>query len=193
MHRAGWDQGFLITCAISVQAGLHCGVRVLGVELLRVRDELRQARDSETAHLEAILKDEGPKALRLARLHDILRERSNSDSLDLQSMAGLEPRLWLDLRTCVVMRPDAGTYLLSVHGRDRIETVLQTENLDEVVAECSRRLAHRQVTASRQPINTDLALAQASPTTLIYIWMTGVFTGVAIFAICAILLKKMPF
>jgi hypothetical protein len=193
VHRVGRVLTFPAACANSAQVGTDSGVRVLGVELLRVRDELRQARDSETAHLEAILKDEGPKALRLARLRDILRERGNSESLDLQSMAGLEPRLWLDLGTCVVMRPDAGTYQLSVHGRDSIETILQTANLDEVVAECSRHLAHRQVAASRQPTNTDLALAQASPTTLIYIWMTGVFTGVAIFAICAIFLKKMPF
>jgi hypothetical protein len=193
VHRPGRDQSFPAACVNSAQLGIDCGVRVLGVELLRVRDELRQARDSETAHLEAILKDEGPKALRLARLRDILRERSNSDSLDLQSMAGLEPRLWLDLSTCVVMRPDAATYQLSVHGRDRIETVLQTENLDEVVAECGRRLAHGRVAASRQPINTDSAVMQAKPTLLVYVWMTGVVTGIAVFALCAILLKKLPF
>ena len=193
MQRSGRNQRFLVICASSVQVGTDCGVRVLGVELLRVRDELRQARDSETAHLEAILKDEGPKALRLARLRDILRERSNSDSLDLQSMAGLEPRLWLDLSTCIVMRPDAGTYQLSVHGRDRIEILLQTGNLDEVVAECGRRLAHGRVAASRQPINTDSVVTQAKPTLLVYVWMTGVVTGIAVLALCAILLKKLPF
>jgi hypothetical protein len=163
------------------------------MELLRVRDELRQARDSETAHLEAILKDEGPKALRLARLRDILRERSNSETLDLQSMAGLEPRLWLDLQCCVAMRPDAGTYQLSVHGQDRIDILLQTESLDDMVAECSRRLAHGQVLRSRQdqPVKSPPAIASSS--TLIQVWMTGVATGIALFALCVILLKKQFF
>lgn len=165
----------------------------MGVELHRIGEDLRQARDSESAHLEAILKDDGPKALRLARLHDILRERSNAETLDFQAMAGLEPRLWLDLNSCVVMRPDAGTYQLSVHGQDRIETILETENLDEIVAECSRRLARTQVQIARSTQSAVPQVDTASPTTLVYIWMTGVFTGVAIFAVCAMLLKKMPF
>lgn len=167
----------------------------MGVELLRIGDDLRQARDSESAHLEAVLKDSGAKALRLARLRDVLRDRSDTQ-LDLQMLPGIEPRLWLDLRTCVVMRPDAGTFQLASHGHDRIETILETGSLDEMVAACSSRLAHGQVFASRQANNRDASvpeIAPAFPSTLVYVWMMGVITGVAILALCAIYMKKMGF
>jgi hypothetical protein len=193
VHRGGGDQKVFAACASLVRARIESGVFALGVELLRVRDEIRRARDSETAHLEAILKDEGPKALRLTRLRDMLRDRGYGEDLDLQNLVGLEPRLWLDLSTCVVMRPDAGTYQLSVHGPDRIETILQTENLDDMVVECSRRLAHGRVADSRLPIGKNPTLAPFAPTTLIYVWTTGLVTGLAVFALCAILLKKLPF
>jgi hypothetical protein len=164
----------------------------LGVERLRIGDDVRQARDSETAHLEAVLKDSGAKALRLMRLRDILQQRG-TDALDLQIAPGVECRLWLDLNTSVVMRPDARTYHLSVQGRDRIETVLETESLDAMVTECSRRLAFERLAALRQAPPADSRKRAVSQTTLLYVWMTGVVTGAAVFALCAVLLKKLPF
>jgi hypothetical protein len=166
-------------------------VCILGVEKLRIADDLRQARDSETAHLEAILKDAGAKALRLARISDILRARglASGHGFDLQIAQGTEPRLWLELKTSVAMRPDAGTYQLSVHGRDRIDVVMETKNLDEMVSECSRHLAHAGVLAARQTEGQEPKPGGSGQAMLIYVWMMGVITGVAVLALCAILLK----
>jgi hypothetical protein len=174
---------------------LERGVCLLGVEKLRIADDLRQARDSETAHLEAVLKDSGAKALRLARVKDVLRARglAAGETFDLKIAQGVEPRLWLDLRTSVAMRPDAGTYQLTVHGREKIEVVLETKNLDEIVAECSRHLAHAEVVGARAMSMEELMPAPASQAKLIFVWMLGVFTGVAVLALCAILLKLIHF
>jgi hypothetical protein len=163
----------------------------LGVDKLHIADDLRKARDAETAHLEAVLKDAGAKALRLARISDVLRTRgfASGDGFGLQIAQGTEPRLWLDLKTSVAMRPDAGTYQLSVCGQDRIDVVLETQNLDEMVAEASRHLAHEGVMAARQAAKLDSKPASPAPGMLIYVWMMGVMTGVAVLALCAILLK----
>jgi hypothetical protein len=166
----------------------------LAAELLQIRDDLRRARDAESAHLEASLKIQGAKSLRLQQLSDILRERgfANAADLELKTIAGEEPQLWLSLSHCVVMQPDASTYQLSLHGQNQIETLLETKSLSDTVASCVRVMAHAEVLAAR---NT--AVVEASPlwnqATLVYVWMTGVVTGVAALTLYAILLKKLLF
>jgi hypothetical protein len=169
----------------------------LGVELPRIQDDVRLARDAESAHLEAGLKIDGAKYLRLARLRDILGERGfhQSEYFELKAALGNAPQLWLDLRQCVTMEPDAGTYRLAVHGADTITTSLETNSLDEIVAACSKQLAHGVLQQSRTaPIlpHGDSVITSDSAT-LIYVWFTGVVTGIAALTLYAILMKRLLF
>ena len=171
-----------------------CGVGDLGVELPRIRDDVRQARDAESAHLEAALKIDGAKYLRLARLRDVLRERGfdENEHFEFRFTPGAEPQLWLDLKHRVTMEPDAGTYRLSALGVDIIDPALETMSLDEIVAACSKLLAHGILQRSRRA-----AVSARSDTpnhaTLLYVWLTGVVTGVAALTIYAIIMKKLGF
>ncbi len=166
----------------------------MAAEVLQIRDDLRRARDAESAHLEASLKIQGAKSLRLQQLRDILRERgfANAPDLELNTIPGEEPQLWLSLSHCVVMQPDASTYRLMLHGQNQIETIIETMNVSDTVANCVRVMAHAEVSAARNP-----AVVEISPlwnqATLIYVWMTGVVTGVAALTLYAILLKKLLF
>ena len=185
-------------CCCCVVTAQVCGVFVLSVKLLQIRDDVRRARDAESAHMEAALKIDGAKYLRLARLRDILRERGfgNADCFELKNTLGEAPQLWLDLRHCVTIEPDAGTYRLTVHGVDHIEVVLETISLDEAVATSVKVLAHSKVRASRDMSSKDVQSAVSSSSnhaTLAYVWLTGVITGMAALSLYAILLKKMPF
>ncbi len=182
-------------CAVTAQV---CGVFVLGVELLQIQSDVRRARDAESAHLEAALKIDGAKYLRLGRLRDVLRERGfgENDYFELRVTPGEPPQLWLDLRHRVTMEPDAGTYRLSVHGVDQIDIALETTSLDETVAACIKVLAHSMVRATRDaPLHDVESDAQTSSNhaTLVYVWLTGVITGIAALSLYAIILKKLPF
>lgn len=171
---------------------------VLTVEMLKIREDVRQARDAESAHLEAALKIHGAKVLRLARLKDVLRERGFDEQtgFELRVIPGEEPLLWLDLRHCVVMQPDAGTYRLALHGIDKIDVALETASLDETVAACTKVLAHSLVRSHRSEptpaLQHDL-IVSINNTTLLYVWLTGVITGIAALLLYGILLKKLPF
>ena len=169
----------------------------MGDELLRIQDDVRQARDAESAHLEAVLKIDGAKYLRLARLRDVLRERGfgEAEYFELRMMPGTEPQLWLGLSFCVTMEPDAGTYRLATHGVDKIETALETGSLDEIVAASAMLLAQGIVRKSRvAPAATQNGSGtSANQATLVYVWLTGVVTGVVALTLYAIIMKKLPF
>jgi hypothetical protein len=182
-------------CADTAQV---CGVLVLGVGSLRIRDDVRQARDAESAHLEAVLKIRGAQSLRLQQLRDVLCDRGfgEQDDFEYKIMPGDEPRLWLDLSHCVTMEPDVGTYRLTSHGPNQIVTILETSSLDDTVAASARVLSHSRVKAARagvvEPISSEPAPLWAQ-TTLVYVWFTGVLTGIAMLALYAIIMKKLPF
>lgn len=169
----------------------------MGVELPRIQEHVRQARDAESAHLEAALKIDGAKYLRLARLRDVLRDRgfNENEYFDLKLLPGTEPQLWLDLGHCVTMQPDAGTYRLSVHGVETIEPALETTSLDEIVAACSKLLARGILQMSRRDTvaNQGDNVSTSNRATLLYVWFTGVVTGIAALTIYAIIMKKLWF
>jgi hypothetical protein len=169
----------------------------LGVELPRIQDDVRHARDAESAHLEAALKIDGAKYLRLARLRDVLRERgfNDVDHFELRMMPGTEPQLWLGLSHCVTMEPNSGTYRMSIHGVDKIETALETTSLDEIVASSAKLLAQGIVRKFRvAPVATQNdAATSTNHTTLVYVWLTGVITGVVALTLYALIMKRLPF
>jgi hypothetical protein len=167
------------------------GDLVLSVEQVLFKEDVRRARDAHSAHLEAMLKVFGGQTLRLQRLRDVLTERDaiNND-LDLKASPGEPPQLWLNLSHCVTMEPDAGTYRLAFHGQHTIETLLETNSFDVITAHCLRVMAHFKVNAARDSFaqTTDAVWDQA---TLVYVWFTGLVTGVAALTLYAIILKKL--
>lgn len=194
MHRTAWATRWQVRCVDTAQVN---GVIVLGVELPRIQDDVRHARDAESAHLEAALKIDGAKYLRLARLHEVLRERGFNDveHFELKMIPGTEPQLWLGLSHCVTMEPDSGTYRLSSHGVDKIETALETTSLDEITAATAKLLAQGIVRKSRAApaaIQND-NITVSNHATLVYVWLTGVVTGVAALTLYAIIMKRLPF
>jgi hypothetical protein len=169
----------------------------LGVELPRFQDDVRHARDAESAHLEAALKIDGAKYLRLARLRDVLRERgfNGFDHFELRMTPGTEPQLWLGLSHCVTMEPNSGTYRMSIHGVDNIEIALEATSLDEIVASSAKLLAQGIVRKSRAaPVAIQKEnVAPSNHTTLVYVWLTGVITGVVALTLYALIMKRLPF
>jgi hypothetical protein len=150
---------------------------------------LRDARDASTAHLEAVLKVDGASYLRLSHLRTQL---GPSDQLDLKSAAGVQPQLWLDLAHRLTMEPDAKTYRLSYHGVDRIDVLLETQNLEEAKEAAEKVLAQRVVNAARFSVEA-AQKAEWRGLTLLYVWMTGLVTGFAALALYVIIMKKLPF
>lgn len=161
----------------------------LGLEEQISAEALRNARDASSAHLEAVLKVDGASFLRLAHLRDVL---GTSDQIDLKSAPGVQPQLWLDVAHRLTMEPDAKTYHLSHHGADRIDVLLETEQLEEAVNAARKVLAHNKVDHIRRTRDTT-ATAHRQWMTMLYIWLTGFVTGVSLLAICLIYLKELFF
>ena len=165
----------------------------MSLEARVAADGLRKARDAETAHLEAVLKVNGAKYLRLAHLRDLL---SPLGSIELKAEMGDEPQLWLDLSHRVTMDPDAKTYHLAYIAPNQINTLLQTGNLEEAVKAAENVIAHHAVNVERAGGQHQVRMP-ASPAwrhaTLVYVWLTGVITGGAALAMYLIYLKKMVF
>jgi hypothetical protein len=161
----------------------------LGLEEQISAEALRNARDASSAHLEAVLKVDGASYLRLAHLRDVL---GPSEKTELKSAPGVRPQLWLDMAHRLTMEPDAKTYRLAHHGVDKIDVLLETEQLDEAVAAARNVLAHHKVEQLRRA-PTAAAAAQRQWITMLYVWLTGFVTGVALLAIYLIYMKKLPF
>jgi hypothetical protein len=165
----------------------------VGLQHNILSEDLRRARDAETAHLEAVLKTHGVKAIRLALLADHVRQHVPAADVELKSLPGEEPHLWLDLAHRVTMEPDAKTFRLSKLGVANVETLLETDDATRMLAAIRSIAAHNEVIASRSGPEK-LALPTAwSYATLFYVWLTGIITGVAAYALLVITLKKPPF
>jgi hypothetical protein len=165
------------------------GVGILGLDEKMSTATLRDARDASTAHLEAVLKVSGASYLRLAHLRDQLAAH---DSIELKSGDGVQPQLWLDLAHRFTMEPDAKTYRLAYHGADKIEVLLETDQMESAVSAAKAVLAHKVVRERRrssEPSQTD----DWHWMTLLYVWMTGVITGFAALSLYAIYMKKLLF
>lgn len=160
----------------------------MGLEQQISAGDLRNARDASSAHLEAVLKVDGASYLRLAHLRDQL---GPSDHIDLKSAAGVQPQLWLDLAHRFTMEPDAKTYRLSHHGIDRIDVLLETSALNEAVKAGHKVQALNKVRHIRSD-RDEAASAHQRWMTMLYVWMTGFVTGVALLATYLIYMKQLP-
>ncbi len=166
----------------------------MGLEYGTYAETLRKARDAEAVHLEAALKVNGAKALRLAHLVSLLRERlkenpSVLDGIELQTAPGSEPQLWLDLVHRMTLEPDAKTYCLSALADGRREELLTTTNLEEALDTATRVLAHKQIAQTWQRAESARKTTLWSLSTLVYVWFTGVVAGAAGLALYYIYLK----
>jgi hypothetical protein len=172
----------------------------LGLEQRIYSEDVRRARDAETAHLEAVLKVNGGRVLRLAELEDQLRRDNslNADALrglELKTDVGEEPSLWLDLGHRVQIFGEGRSYRISRVKPEAIETVLETDSKIGVLAAAQRILAHGYVRDVRTGTPTTSPPAERiwGSATMFYIWLTGVVTGIAVLSLAAIYLKKLPF
>lgn len=158
-------------------------------------ESLRQARDAEAAHLDAVLKINGAKALRLSHLVQSLRQiqATGMQDLELTLKPGEEPHVWLDLSHRVTMEPDTKTYRLSALLTDRVDVLLETENLQEVLQQAQRVLAHRSVKQAWNAAESRQGPKVWSLATLVYVWATGFVAGAAGLALLSIYMKKLPF
>lgn len=165
----------------------------LGAEVRHSADDLQRIRDAETAHLDAVLKIDGAKYLRLARMREeLLPLVPDGGMLDLRSFPGDEPQLWLDISHRVTMQPDPKTYRISQYGADAVSVLLETEARDAALAFAGNVLRHRELLNVRR---STLALQRFDGTpfwskaTLVYVWMTGIVTGIAASALVGLMLK----
>jgi hypothetical protein len=161
----------------------------VGREQRQQDDMIARARNAETAHLEAVLKVNGAKALRLAHLADRIMAHGN---VSFSAAPGTEPQIWLGVTHRILMEPDASTYRLTRHGTEQIETILETSDLDAMVVSAQLVLAHLQVRDERA-VASNASKPVFRGATLFYVWLTGVVTGGAALALYLIYLKRITF
>jgi hypothetical protein len=139
----------------------------------------RQARDAEAAHLEAVLKVNGAKALRLSHVAQMLRQSNSSEvqGVELKVNAGEEPHIWLDLSHRITMEPDAKTYRLTALSTDKVDVLLETENLETLLKNVQRVLAHHKVRQTWAIRESSRSAGDWNVATLVYVWATGVVAG----------------
>lgn len=157
---------------------------------------LREARRSESAHLDALQNVTDAKALRLIDLQErVLQALPENDViqqfLDLRFSPGEDPRLYIDLVTSVVILPDAHTFRLSQDRDSRRETLLETGNPAEMTRHILKYVAHRLIArerrmASRSEPRWDWPHLLAS-------WAAAAIGGAAVFAAFAKALGKLNF
>jgi hypothetical protein len=161
----------------------------VGLEQRQTDDTIKRARDAETAHLEAVLKVNGAKALRLAHLADRIKAHG---SVNFSAQPGSDPQIWLGVTHRIVMEPDAATYRLTRHGTNQIETIVETQDLEAMLVSAQLILAHEQVREARGA-SGNVKPSVFRTATLFYVWLTGLVTGAAALALYLIYLKKITF
>jgi hypothetical protein len=154
-------------------------------------ESLRRARDAEAAHLDAVLKVNGAKALRLSLVAERLRQ-SGAPEVELQANVGEEPQIWLDMSHRITMEPDTRTYRLSEYSTGKIEVLLETESSDEMLIAAQRVLSHSIIRQAWKAPESSQGARTWRLATLVYVWATGFIAGAAGLALLSIYLKQMP-
>lgn len=175
----------------------------MGLNIQGFDEALRNARNAEFAHLEAILKQADSKVLRLADLQDKIRvglgrHAENMGFLELKHAAGDEPQLWLDLVHAVSMEPDATTFRLSRYHLNERETLFESQTVADIAAQSLRHMAHEVIkdarfAAAHTGKPDEKTIAGWSAITLLYVWLTGFVVGVAVLTLLSIYLKNINF
>jgi hypothetical protein len=170
----------------------------LGAEPTQWDDRVRAARDAETAHLDAVLKVDGMRYLRLAHVRNLLLEAApdQAAALEIRADPGTAPQLWLDVAHRLVLADDGETFQLHHLGAQAVETLLATTDAKAAVEAGLKVLAHQAVlTARRQgAASTGRGTGGGWPlATLMYVWLTGAITGIAALTLLSIYRKNLPF
>jgi hypothetical protein len=150
-------------------------------------NELRLARQSESAQVDAAIGFHDAKTLRLGALRDaVLPSLAQNDQarqlFELSIIPGISPRLWVDLVSSVVMEPDPKHYRL-VQDRDNGRvTLFETESLDDMKLFLTRFLAHRMIEQEREKASARAAARAArnkyASIDLILVWLAGLGLGI---------------
>ena len=152
-------------------------------------DELRRARLTEDARLEAFSGLIDARMLRLGALRDAVLPKISQNEMarnlfELSVSTGATPRLWVDLISSVVMEPDPKHYRLVQDLTDTREIVFETEDLAEMQTYLTRFLAHRLVAEEREKAMRRRAKLAASGSygqwDMILIWLAGLGFGILV-------------
>jgi hypothetical protein len=198
VHRGAQGSGL---CSLVVPFWYGVGLkpvgkfRILNAAVLTTPDYLRHARDAEASHLDAVLKVNGAKALRLSHALQMLRKENGSDvdGVELKLNMGEEPQIWLDLSHRVTMEPDPKTYRLSALSPHQIDVLLETEDLQTLLDAAERVLAHRKVRRAWGLVESKPSPNAWNVAALVYVWVMGLVTGAAGLSVIAIYMKKLIF
>jgi hypothetical protein len=175
-----------------------CVELALAIEQREWDSMVRSARDAESAHLEAVLKVDGARYLRLAHLRLRLAEAvpARKDMLDLRAEPGDAPQLWLDAAHRVMVPDNARSYRLEHVGAQAMQPLFESADIEQAVQACTKVLAHAEIQEQRRaasPLAPSRVATSWPLATLLYVWLTGAITGIAAWILLSIYWKKFDF
>jgi hypothetical protein len=164
-------------------------------------EAVRQAREMEAVHFEALRGFADSKSLRLQVLkldiEGLIKQDPDAPRIfHLALLPGEPPRLWVDLVTAVVMEPDHRTYRLVQDLEWGREILLETPKREEIVKFLRVYLAHRLVQRERQlaGMRQPQGVVQGHSNAVVaYAWVTGFLLGLTAALLGAISLGKLKF
>lgn len=161
-------------------------------------EALASARLAEAAHLDALVRAQDASALRLDLVRGRLLERLPEDSALRKSMAMRlppehAPRLFLDLVHSIALGADGRSLLLERDHDESRELLFSTFDADAMANEVLRRVAHQAIHSARAGLTPDSTGDKASWGQLLYVWLTGLTTGVALLTAVLIYMEKLKF
>lgn len=120
---------------------------------------MKGARARETARLEALFNVPDVRSLRLIVLRDMIAPElaGNAEAKSLFNLHvedGDTPRLWLDLKSSIVMEPDPKTYQLLQLGEKTQEIMFETRDAELMKRQALRCIAHRLVVKTEKSLAT---------------------------------------
>lgn len=162
-------------------------------------EAVRQAREMEAFHFEAVRGFADSKSLRLQVLkldiEGLIKQDPDAPKMfNLALLPGEPPRLWIDLVTSVVMEPDHRTYRLMQDLEWGREILLETTKREEIVKFLRVYLAHRLVQRERQLAGMRVPQMVSSGHTtpvVAYAWLTGFLLGLTAALLAAMSLGKL--
>lgn len=155
---------------------------------------LRDARERESARLDAVTEIRDAQTLRLYALkQDLLQGLASglpkAGFIELALIAGNPPRLWVDLISSVVMAPDPRTFRFEIDTQNGREVLLETRDREEMAQTIIAHLAHRIIDRERLSVRLQGPVEKPeggySGAAVMLAWLSGFALG--IFALFAIL------
>jgi hypothetical protein len=131
-----------------------------------LRAALNRARQSEADRADVIVDLREAEIARLELLQDALSDMfdeipEGTDLLEGTLIPGTPPRLWIDVLAHVAMGRDKRTYRFVKESRYGRQVVLETTNLDDMVARVTDYVAHRLLERERA-LESDMRAPEAA-------------------------------